>query len=59
MLSGSHTKKIAYATGRFQNVAGLKPHAINGLINGPNHRGTGVVGVEGGASGSGVFLRGQ
>ena len=43
----------------FQDVAGLKTHAAHGLIDGPDYRGTGVVRVEGGTSGGGIFLRGQ
>ena len=54
-----HPEEIAHTTGRLQNVSGLEPHVPHGLVNGPNHRGAGVVGVEGGPSGSGVFLRGQ
>ena len=54
-----HTKEIAHTAGRLQDVAGLKTHAAHGLIDGPDYRGTGVVRVEGGTSGGGIFLRGQ
>ena len=54
-----HTEEIAHTAGRLQDVAGLKTHAAHGLIDGPDYRGTGVVRVEGGTSGGGIFLRGQ
>ena len=54
-----HTKEIAHAAGRFQNIASLESHVTYGLVNSPNHRGAGVVSIEGGPSGSGVFLWSQ
>ena len=54
-----HTEEIAHTAGRLQDVASLKTHAAHGLIDGPDYRGTGVVRVEGGTSGGGIFLRGQ
>ena len=43
----------------FQDVAGLKSHAAHSLVNRFDDRRAGVVRVEGGTSGSSVFLRGQ
>lgn len=54
-----HTEEIAYTTRRLQDVAGLKSHATHGLVNRFDDRWAGVVRVEGGTSGSYVFLRGQ
>ena len=54
-----HTEEIAYTTGRLQDVAGLKSHAAHSLVNRFDDRRAGVVRVEGGTSGSSVFLRGQ
>src|SRR5699024_4959475 len=42
-----------------QDVAGLKSHAAHSLVNRFDDRRAGVVRVEGGTSGSRVFLRGQ
>ena len=54
-----HTEEIANTAGRLQDVAGLKSHAAHGLVNRFDDRWAGVVCVEGGTSGSCVFLRGQ
>ena len=54
-----HTEEVAHATGRLQDIPGLKPHTAHSLINRLNDRRAGVVGVEGGPSGGSVFLRGQ
>ena len=54
-----HTEEVAHAAGRFQDVAGLKAQAVDCLVDGTDHRGAGVVGIQCGASGCGVFLRGQ
>ena len=52
-------EKIADAASRFQDVAGLEAHAANRFIHSADHRGAGVVGVQGGGPRGGVFLRGQ
>ena len=54
-----HTEEIAHTTGRLQDVAGLKSHTAHSLVNRFDDRRAGVVRVEGGTSGSGIFLRGQ
>ena len=54
-----HTEEIAHTTGRLQDVAGFKSHTAHSIINRFDDRRAGVMGVEGGASGGGIFLRGQ
>ena len=48
-------EKIAHAAGRFQNVAGSKSHASNGLIHGADDRRAGVMGVQGRGTGRRIF----
>ena len=50
-----HTEEVADAHGRLQNVAGLEAHISNRFIDGPDDRGAGVVGVEGGSAGGFIF----
>ena len=52
-------EEIAHTHRGFQDVARLEAHLSHGLIDGLDDGGAGVVGVEGGRSGSGVFLRGE
>ena len=54
-----HTEEVADAHGRLQNVAGLESHISNRFIDGPDDRGAGVVGVQGGRAGGFIFCRGQ
>ena len=54
-----HTEEIAHTHRWLQNISGLKSHTAHRFIDGLNDRRAGVVGVEGGASGGGIFLRGQ
>ena len=54
-----HPEEVAHTHRRLQNVAGTEAHALYGLIDGADHGGAGVVGVEGGGPGRSVFLRGQ
>ena len=54
-----HTKEIAHTHRRLQNISGLKSHTVHHFIDGLNDRRAGVMGVEGRASGGGIFLRGQ
>ena len=54
-----HPEKVAHAASWLQNITTGKAHAPDGLVNPTNHRGAGVVGIKGGPSGGGVFLRGQ
>ena len=51
-------KKVPDAHGRLQDVADLKAHVSNGFIDCLDNRGAGVVSVQRGSSGGGVFLRG-
>ena len=54
-----HTEEIAHTAGRLQDVAGLKSHTVHRFIDGLNDRRAGVMGIEGGTSGGGIFFRGQ
>ena len=54
-----HPEEVSHTHRRFQNVAGLKAHASHRFIDGLDNRRAGVVGVQGGASGGCIFLRGQ
>ena len=53
------TEEVADAHRRLQNVAGFKAHLFNGFIDAADNGRTGVVSVQGGSSGGGVFLLGQ
>ena len=52
-------EEVAHAHSRLQNVAGAKAHLFHSVIDGANHRGAGVVGVEGGGAGRHVLRLGQ
>ena len=54
-----HTKEIAHTHRWLQNISGLKSHTAHSIINRFDDRRAGVMGVEGRASGGGIFLRGQ
>ena len=54
-----HTEEIAHTHRWLQNISGLKSHTAHRFIDGLNDRRAGVMGVEGRASGGGIFLRGQ
>ena len=54
-----HTKEIAHTHRRLQNISGLKSHTVHRFIDGLNDRRAGVMGVEGRASGGGIFRPGQ
>ena len=54
-----HTEEITHTHRWLQNISGLKPHTAHRFIDGLNDRRAGVMGVEGGASGGGIFLWGQ
>ena len=58
-LFREHTEEVARTHGRLQNVAGLKAHISNRFIDGPDDRGAGVVGIEGGSTGRFIFCRGK
>ena len=51
-------EKVPDAHGRLQDVAGLEAHAADSLIDRLDNRGAGVVSIQRGSSGGGVFLRG-
>ena len=53
-----HTEEVAHAHAWLQNIPGLETHILHRVVNGADNGGTGVVGVEGGGAGGGVFLRG-
>ena len=50
------TKEIAHAAGWLQDVPRLKSHLSHSFINSPDHRGAGVMSIERGSSGCGIFL---
>ena len=54
-----HTEEIAHTHRRLQNISGLKSHTAHRFIDGLNDRRAGVMSIEGGASGGGIFLRSQ
>ena len=54
-----HPEEIAHTAGRLQNVAGAEAHLFYRVVNGADHSGAGVVGVEGRGPGRFIFLRGQ
>ena len=54
-----HTEEVAHAHAGLQNIAGLEAHVLHRVVNGADNGGAGVVGVEGGGAGGGVFLRGK
>ena len=54
-----HTEEVAHAHAGLQNVAGPEAHILYCIVNGVDNGGAGVVGVEGGGAGGGVFLRGK
>ena len=56
---GQHSKEIAHAHGRLQNVARLEAHALHRIINRANYHRGGVVGIQHGAAGGGVFVLGE
>ena len=53
-----HTEEVAHAHAGLQNVARPEAHILHRVVNGADNGGAGVVGVEGGGAGGGVFLRG-
>ena len=58
-LLRQHSKKVAHAHRRLQDIAGLEAHISNCFVDCTDDRGAGVVGVQGGRTGGGVFLRGE
>ena len=53
-----HTEEVAHAHAGLQNIAGLEAHVLHRVVNGADNGGAGIVGVQRGRSGGGVFLRG-
>ena len=56
---GQHSKEVAYAHGRLQDVARLEAHALHGIVDATDHGGASVVGVQDRATGSGIFVLGE
>ena len=54
-----HTKEVTHTAGRLQDVAGFKAHVAHGLIDSTDNCGAGVMGIQRGGSGCGVFLGGK
>ena len=58
-LRGQHTEEVTDTHGRFQNVAGLKAHLSDCIIDGANDRRTGIVGVQRRSSCRSILVIGQ
>ncbi len=56
---GQHSKEVAYAHTRFQNVAAAETHALHSNVNTTDHGGAGVVGIQHGAAGCGILVLGE
>ena len=54
-----HSKEIADTHGRLQNVTGLEAHISHSFIDGTDNRGAGIVSIQRGRAGGGIFLRGK
>ena len=54
-----HTEEIANAHSGLQNVSRREAHVADSLVNGLDYCGRGIVRVQGGGSGCGVFFRRQ
>ena len=53
------TEEVSYAHGRLQNIALTETHLLHGIVNRMDHRGAGVMCVQGRSPGSRIFLRCQ
>ena len=58
-LRGQHTKEVTDTHGRFQNVAVLKSHLSDCIVDGANDRRTGVMCVQGGSPCRSIFILGK
>ena len=58
-LRGQHTKEVTDTHGRFQNIAVLKAHLSDCIVDGANDRRTGVVCVQGGSPCRSIFILGK
>ena len=54
-----HSKEVAHAHTRFQNVTAAESHAFHCIVDTTDHGGAGVVSVQGAGTGCGVFLLGK
>ena len=54
-----HSKEIANTHRRLQDVAGLEAHISYSFVDSTDNRGTGVVGIQRGCAGGGVFFWGK
>ena len=54
-----HPEEVAHAHARLQNVATTETHALHCIVDGMDHGGAGVVGVQDRATGSGIFFLGE
>ncbi len=54
-----HSKEVAHTHGRLQNVARLKSHFLDCIINRANYHRGGVVGVQGAGTSGGVLIFGE
>ena len=54
-----HPEEVAHAHAGFEDVPRLESHPLHRVIDCPDNGGGGIVGIQGGRSGGGVFLRGE
>ena len=54
-----HSKEVAHAHTRFQNVTAVETHVLHGIVNATDHGGAGIVGVQGAGTGSSVLILGK
>ena len=58
-LRGQHTKEVADTHSRLQNIAVLKAHLSDCIVDGANDRRTGVMCVQGGSPCRSIFILGK
>ena len=54
-----HSKEVAHAHTRFQNVTAAETHALHGIVDATDDGGAGVVGIQHRAAGGSVFVLGE
>jgi len=54
-----HSKEVAHAHTRFQNVTAVETHALHGIVDTTDDGRAGIVGVQGAGTGGGVFVLGK
>ena len=54
-----HSEEVAHTHGRLQNVARLKPHFLDCIINRANYHRRGVVSIQSAGTGGGILVLGK